>query len=146
MTGSGVLGNSLQDPAVARQLDLLHRAARGDWRHGVGVLPYFVFSKLTGRSFMRLVSPSMLKHMYLPVSRQQGHLLYALTRATHATRVVEFGASFGISTLYLAAAVRDNGGGQVITTEIELVVPAVAVTRPEVSAWSTRRGGSGRRP
>jgi hypothetical protein len=42
VTGSGVLGNSLQDPAVARQLDVLHRAARGDWRHAVGVLPYHV--------------------------------------------------------------------------------------------------------
>ena len=37
----------------------------------------------------------------------------------NARRIVEFGASFGISTIYLAAAVRDNGGGQVITTEME---------------------------
>jgi predicted O-methyltransferase YrrM len=34
------------------------------------------------------------------------------------TTVVEFGTSFGISTLHLAAAVRDNGGGRVITTEL----------------------------
>jgi predicted O-methyltransferase YrrM len=32
--------------------------------------------------------------------------------------VVEFGTSFGISTLHLAAAVRDNGTGRVITTEL----------------------------
>jgi predicted O-methyltransferase YrrM len=32
---------------------------------------------------------------------------------------VEFGTSFGISTLYLAAALRDNGGGRLITTEFE---------------------------
>jgi precorrin-6B methylase 2 len=42
-----------------------------------------------------------------------------LTRGIGAKRVVEFGASFGISTLYLAAAVRANGGSRVITTEIE---------------------------
>jgi predicted O-methyltransferase YrrM len=36
-----------------------------------------------------------------------------------ARRVVEFGTSYGVSTLYLAAAVRDNGGGTVIGTEIE---------------------------
>jgi predicted O-methyltransferase YrrM len=33
--------------------------------------------------------------------------------------IVEFGTSFGISTLYLAAALRDNGGGHLITTEFE---------------------------
>ena len=33
--------------------------------------------------------------------------------------MVEFGTSFGISTIYLAAAVRDNGGGMVIGTELE---------------------------
>ncbi len=32
--------------------------------------------------------------------------------------VIEFGTSFGISTLHLAAAVRDNGAGRVITTEL----------------------------
>lgn len=33
--------------------------------------------------------------------------------------IVEFGTSFGISTLHLAAALRDNGGGRLITTEFE---------------------------
>jgi predicted O-methyltransferase YrrM len=41
-----------------------------------------------------------------------------LVRAIQPTTVVEFGMSFGISTLYLAAAVRDNGAGEVITTEM----------------------------
>ena len=33
--------------------------------------------------------------------------------------LVEFGTSFGISTLHLAAALRDNGGGQLIGSEFE---------------------------
>lgn len=41
-----------------------------------------------------------------------------MVRAIQPTTVVEFGMSFGISTLYLAAAVRDNGAGEVITTEM----------------------------
>ena len=44
---------------------------------------------------------------------------YALCRALGAKRVVECGTSFGVSTLYLAAAVRDNGGDVVIATEHE---------------------------
>ena len=60
-----------------------------------------------------------MKDMPLPVSRETGVLLYMLARSTHARTIVEFGTSFGISTLHLAAALRDNGGGQLITTEFE---------------------------
>jgi predicted O-methyltransferase YrrM len=46
-------------------------------------------------------------------------LLYMLARSSNARNVIEFGTSFGISTLHLAAALRDNGGGRLITTEFE---------------------------
>jgi predicted O-methyltransferase YrrM len=42
-----------------------------------------------------------------------------LTRAVRPQTIVEFGTSFGVSTLHLAAALRDNGGGRLITTEFE---------------------------
>jgi predicted O-methyltransferase YrrM len=60
-----------------------------------------------------------VKNAHLAVSRQTARLLYMLARATGARHVVEFGTSFGLSTLHLAAGVRDNGGGKVITTEFE---------------------------
>ena len=60
-----------------------------------------------------------LKDFALPVSRETGRLLYVLARSSAARTMVEFGASFGISTLHLAAALRDNGGGSLITTEFE---------------------------
>lgn len=60
-----------------------------------------------------------LKDVPLPVSRQTGELLYMLARGCKARNIVEFGTSFGISTLYLAAALRDNGGGHLITSEFE---------------------------
>lgn len=60
-----------------------------------------------------------LKDAWLPVSRQTGLLLYMLARSSSARVIVEFGTSFGISTLHLAAALRDNGGGRLITSEFE---------------------------
>ncbi len=46
-------------------------------------------------------------------------MMYLLARAIRARRIVEYGTSFGISTIYLAAAMRDNGGGEVIGSELE---------------------------
>ncbi|WP_406806373.1 O-methyltransferase [Burkholderia semiarida] len=60
-----------------------------------------------------------LKDYPLPVSRETGMLLYMLARSGNAKAIVEFGTSFGISTLHLAAALRDNGGGRLITSEFE---------------------------
>lgn len=51
-----------------------------------------------------------------PIKAEFCHLI---CRSLRARRVVEVGTSFGVSTLYLAAAVRDNGGGVVIGTEYE---------------------------
>ncbi|AWV02574.1 O-methyltransferase [Burkholderia sp. JP2-270] len=60
-----------------------------------------------------------LKDYPLAVSRDTGTLLYMLARSRGARAIVEFGTSFGISTLHLAAALRDNGGGRLITSEFE---------------------------
>ncbi|MET3519448.1 O-methyltransferase [Mesorhizobium abyssinicae] len=60
-----------------------------------------------------------LRDLWLAVSPETGTLLYMLARSSGARVIIEFGTSFGISTLYLAAALRDNGGGRLITTEFE---------------------------
>ncbi|MCV7424558.1 class I SAM-dependent methyltransferase [Mycobacterium yunnanensis] len=61
----------------------------------------------------------LFKDVYMSVSSDGGQLLYLLARATGARTVVEYGTSFGVSTIHLAAAVRDNGGGIVIGTELQ---------------------------
>src|SRR3954471_14866606 len=73
-----------------------------------------------------------LKNFPLAVSRETGALLYMLARGCRARTVVEFGTSFGISTLHLAAALRDNGGGHLITSEFE--PSKVARARDHLSA------------
>lgn len=60
----------------------------------------------------------ILEAVYLPISARGGDLLYSLVRASRPETVVEFGTSFGISTLYLAAGIVDNGTGRVFGTEM----------------------------
>ncbi|MDT5206875.1 MAG: hypothetical protein QOD34_3511 [Mycobacterium sp.] len=67
-----------------------------------------------------------MSEFYIPVTPESGQLLYALVRATRPATVVEFGTSFGISALHLASAVRDNGTGRVVTTEISTTKIAAA--------------------
>jgi predicted O-methyltransferase YrrM len=57
----------------------------------------------------------------------QGDLIYLLCRGMGATRVVDFATSIGMSAIYFAAAIRDNGGGTVIGSE--LVPEKVATAR-----------------
>ena len=86
-----------------------------------------VFASIPDEERLRLMrSRADYRHLYaqlkdyaLPVSRDAGRLLYMLARATNVRAIVEFGTSFGLSTLHLAAALRDNGGGRLITTEFE---------------------------
>jgi predicted O-methyltransferase YrrM len=68
----------------------------------------------------------LFKDVYMPVSPDGGQLLYLLARAIGARRVVEYGTSFGVSTIHLASAVRDNGGGLVIATELQAGKAAAA--------------------
>lgn len=59
-----------------------------------------------------------LQDFYLPVNREQGRFLYQTVRAVRPERVVEFGSSFGISAIYIAAGLRDNGAGTVVGSEL----------------------------
>jgi predicted O-methyltransferase YrrM len=60
-----------------------------------------------------------VRELYMAVSPETARLLYMLARANGARAIVEFGTSFGISTIHLAAALRDNGGGRLIGSELE---------------------------
>lgn len=77
-----------------------------------------------GTDFSRLATANAqeradaLSAYYLPVTPEAGRLLYALVRSARPATVVEFGMSLGISAIHLASAVRDNGVGRVVTTEL----------------------------
>jgi predicted O-methyltransferase YrrM len=119
----------LNDPKLEALLDTLHarskaqepetehywRTRGGDW-HGMEARDHAHYAD-----------------KFVALERDKAEFCYALCRAIGARRVVELGTSFGVSTLYLAAAVRDNiassggnhpnssRGGMVIATEYEPV-------------------------
>jgi predicted O-methyltransferase YrrM len=67
---------------------------------------------------------AFLSDKLVALDRDKAELCYQLCRANDARKIVEIGTSYGVSTLYLAAAVRDNiravgGDGVVIGTEYE---------------------------
>lgn len=99
----------IRDPKIEAVLKHLHSAADEQEADMAAHPP-----DLKNRNW----GPEFLKDKMIPISREQGAFLYLLARAIHANIVVEFGTSFGLSTIYLAAAVRDNGAsGYVIGTE-----------------------------
>jgi predicted O-methyltransferase YrrM len=82
-------------------------------------LPASELARLMSSTDDYLVLYGRLKNFHLAVSRETATLLYMLARSCRARSIVEFGTSFGVSALHLAAALRDNGGGRLIGTEFE---------------------------
>jgi predicted O-methyltransferase YrrM len=116
--------NSLTAPPVRPVLDRLFRAAdEEDAVHRVTVRQRYPdgFADVSAHE-----QADAYAELYIPVSPDGGRLLYTLIRASRPATVVEFGTSFGISTIHLAAAVRDNGTGHVISTELNAAKAAQA--------------------
>jgi len=116
---------SLEDPRVASLLDRLH-AQSGAQNEALG--QFFAQrireeGALDWKNFDTRTE-AFMADKFVALERDKAELCYQLCRALRATRVVECGTSYGVSTVYLAAAVRDNlrgssGRGAVIATEHE---------------------------
>ena len=114
--------NTLATTPVAPLLERLFaesEAASGALHTAFAGMPDAERARLMRSKTDYLALYTRLKDFPLPVSRSTGALLYMLARSGGVRSVVEFGTSFGISTIHLAAALRDNGGGRVVTTEFE---------------------------
>jgi predicted O-methyltransferase YrrM len=118
-TTTGPGGSSLHRPEVRALLDRLHREARGDLLRAPSKIPALARGMMQGKSLTEIFMAGAAKDLFLTISPEQGRFLYLVGRTVGARRVVEFGTSFGVSTIYLSAAVADNGGGQVIGSELE---------------------------
>lgn len=106
--------STLRRPTVHQLLDRLHKEASRDGERAEAL----TFTTGAADDTSALLRAEERDSLYMPISEPAGRLLYALTRAIAPALVVEFGMSYGISTLYLAAAVTDAGHGRVLTTEL----------------------------
>ncbi len=136
--------NSLQAEPVRDLLGRLFRAADDDELRRPAIAERYPdgVRELDARE-----QAEAYQELYIPVSPEGGRLLYALIRAARPSTVVEFGTSFGISTIHLAAAVRDNGAGHVISTELNAAKAARAranLAEAGLSDWVTILEGDAR--
>jgi predicted O-methyltransferase YrrM len=119
--------NSLSNGRVAQFLDQLHENAEAaDHDFMAKVKAQFEASgKTLEEAAAKLVAEERASYR-MTYRGHADHFLafspagsFTPSRARRATRIVEFGTSMGVSTIYLAAALRDNGGGQLIGSELE---------------------------
>jgi predicted O-methyltransferase YrrM len=101
----------IRDPKIEAVLSRLHAVAdQQEEEMELGARP----PDLKNRNW----GPTFMKDKMIPVHREQGAFLYLVARSIRAKTIVEFGTSHGLSTIYLAAAIRDNDTkGEVIGSE-----------------------------
>lgn len=69
------------------------------------------------KGILRPIRPADFKDVYLSISQEQGEGLVRLIKDKNLRNIIEFGTSFGISTLFLALGAIETDGN-IITTEL----------------------------
>lgn len=98
----------MQNTQIENTIADLYRDSKND---------YLKMMKGAAKSIFRPLQPSDFEDAYLSISKEQGSDLIDLIKSKDIKTIVEFGTSFGISTLFLAQGVKATGG-RVITTEL----------------------------
>ncbi len=108
--------SALRSPAVTAVLARLR--AEGAARDGPGKRRVAERESRLGTEVYGLERAELCGDAPLAVSADVGELLWVLAIARRPALIVEFGGSLGVSTIYLAAALRDLGAGRLISTEL----------------------------
>jgi predicted O-methyltransferase YrrM len=140
---TGQARSGLNNADVAQTLKQLHHQASGrDALVFARALPAIIAGKFTGRSTFEAAEPYLAK-AFIPVSEEFGRFMYLTALSRGAKNIVEFGSSYGISSIYLAAAARETGGF-FTGTEKDSAKAAVALENLDaagLSRWSDIREG-----
>lgn len=117
--------------------------------------PHRLHHSYGGQSHPGREGPGLVSSDTLAISPAYGAVLYNLASSIGAQLIVEDGAGFGISSMYLAAAARQTEGGTLLSYEISdyahmaqasvnLVDPGSRVVQGDFAGFSTALAGSAR--
>jgi len=123
----------LNDAKLDRLLSRLHAASKAQ---DEAITRYFWQERTGPWTGMEPRDHAFMADKMVALDQDKSEYCYLMCRAIGARRVAEIGTSFGVSTLYLAAAVRDNGGGVVFAAENEPGKAAQARTNFEAAGVS----------
>jgi len=123
--------SALDDPKIQAVLAREHQLSEGDGARLAAIRDEIEAAKKTGQ-FSYDIFP---KDVYLCIEPAMGTFLNLCARSLGAKTIVEFGTSFGVSTIYLAAAAKDTGG-RVIGTELEASKAEKAIANLEEAGLS----------
>jgi len=101
---------------IHTKLEQLHHLSDRDTANMFKHLAKGIFKKL---------QPEDMQTTYMAIGKEDGMAMYQQVLDQGCKHIVEYGTSFGISTLYLAAAAAQTGG-KVITSELIPSKAAVA--------------------
>jgi len=100
--------HKINNKLTIKTLDKLHQESSSE---------KLTILKVLAKKLFRELKPTDMEDAYLSISKEQGEYIYNLLINEKSKNIVEFGTSFGISTIYLAAAAKENFGN-VITSEL----------------------------
>lgn len=108
--------SKLNEPRIAEVLMRLHERADA---HDAKVIPDVLVAAGERGATTDHEIADLLAGAFMPIHPNAGRLLHLLAISRPAGRIIEFGTSHGLSTIYLASAVGPEEP-PVITTEMEL--------------------------
>ena len=100
--------HTIEQDKIKSTLAYLYKDAKSD---------YLKIAKGLAKSVLRDMQPEDFKDAYLSITQSQGQDLVNLIKGNSVRNIVEFGTSFGISTLFLTQGVLETNG-HIITTEL----------------------------
>lgn len=106
----------LNDPKLETLLETLHRSSKDQ---DVAITRYYREERTGPWNGMEARDHAFMADKMVALESDKAEFCYLTCRAIGARRIFEAGTSCGVSTIYLAAAVRDNGGGTVFGAEYE---------------------------
>jgi predicted O-methyltransferase YrrM len=124
----------LSDPKISQVLDKLHERAD---EHDAVVIPEVLTAAGERGASTDSEMADLLAGAFMPIHPNAGRLLHLLAMSRPQGRIVEFGTSHGLSTIYLAAAIGSDES-PVITTEMELSKVDLALANFEEAGLGDR--------